>query len=103
MEAKCGENFLEITLSKGVVFHTTPSLLFSLIDHRILPFIMIKEKRGNWEEVKEWFEQRLGWKLDFKDSTPMDIPKELDLIENFTRLKFNPKVKWRAKERRLSE
>lgn len=100
MKAVCGENYLEINLSGGVVFHTTPSHLTSDPEHRILPFSMIKNKEGNWAEVRRWFKEKMGWKLDFYTEGPIDIDKELASIRSFLSSAFHPSL---ARRRRLHE
>lgn len=92
MYAECGENYLNIDLSKGVVFHTTPTLLSSDFEHRIIPFNMLKQKKGNWRELQKWFEDKLGWRISFNDKTPIDTDKEIDLINKFKKSLFHPKI-----------
>lgn len=98
MIAECGENYLKINLSKGVTIHVTPTLLISSHEHRIIPFNMIKQRKGNWKEVKEWFASVLGWRIDFKDKTPIDTDKELDLINRFKNSIFQPESGKRHKK-----
>jgi hypothetical protein len=97
MKAEIGERFLNITLSSGVVFHTTPTLLHSLHEHRVLPFTMIKEQRGNWKEVRDWFKRVMGWSLTFNDKKPLNIPNELDEIKRFRSSAFHPSIAQRVK------
>jgi len=98
MKAECGDNTLSITLSKGVVFHTTPTLLSSIHEHRVIPFTMIKEKRGNWREVKDWFKKTLDWSMEWVNTDPINIEKELNLIGRFKAQSFNPEKQYRAKK-----
>ena len=102
MEAVCGEHFLNINLSHGVVFHTTPTLLQTDPEHRIIPFNMIKQQLGNWEEVRDWFIETLGWVLTFHDHTPINIDKERDLIAKFLKSRFHPSL-FAKKEPAISE
>lgn len=83
MYARLGEKQLDITLSSGVTFHVTPTLLISTPEYRIIPFTMIKERKGNWREVKEWLKTKLGWDISFYDKTPINFMKEVGLIEKF--------------------
>lgn len=103
MKAECGENYLKINLSNGVVFHTTPTLLSSDFEHRIIPFTMIKEQRGNWEDVKLWFEKTLGWKISFTNKEPIDIEKERALIGKFKQVGFKPLNEFNYKKDRIKQ
>lgn len=81
MQAIFHKNSVEIVNDKGVALRVTPSQLSSSFKARIPVFKMIKERRGNWEELQQWLLHVLGWVVFFSENAgPFNIEKEREFI-----------------------
>jgi len=85
VRASFTKNLIQVTDEEGEVHEASPLDLIHRPAARIWAFKMMKEKKGNWDEVKKWFEEVLGWQIQFLTQEPLDPLVEAHWIVKWKR------------------